>query len=362
MGSSNLDAYERARRADEQRRKKSAALKRKRARRLRRIKLGLLGMAVTIIAASCILYAVQNSKNGGNPTASENNQAMQAALEAAAQVQAEEQEQKLKYPAISANYVEIVSEDVMSPYIALLDVENSEVIAGRSCNEKIYPASMTKVMTLIVAVENIKDLNQTYSLSYEQIDPLVKEQASRAGFDPGEQVTAKDYLYGLVLPSGADAAVALSNITAGSEEAFAELMNKKCEELGLKNTHFTNSSGLYDEEQYTTPIEMALIMQYAMTNETCAEVLSTYQYTTTATSEHPEGLLLTSTMFSRMYGTEVEGVTITAGKTGYTQEAGNCLVSYAEKDGHHYVALTAGASYKWHTIFDDFEIYENYLP
>lgn len=107
---------------------------------------------------------------------------------------------------------------------------------------------------------------------------------------------------------------------------------------------------------------MAMIMQYAMQNPTCAEVLSTYQYTTTPTAQHPEGIKLSSTMFSRMYGNEVENVTIMAGKTGYTQEAGNCLVSYAQKNGHHYVALTAGASYKWHVIFDDFEIYKTYLP
>lgn len=360
MNEEHLDAYERARRADQRRRKKAAALKRKRARRLKRIKLGIAGTAVAVIAASCILYTVRGKGDAETPSSLETNQTVQVALEAAAQLTAPKE--KIKYPTVSEHYTEIVSEDVMSPYIALLDVENGQVIAGRAYNEKIYPASMTKVMTLIVAVENIKDYNQTYALTYELIDPLVRDQASRAGFDPEEQVTVMDYLYGLVLPSGADAAVALSNITAGSEEAFAELMNQKCQELGLKYTHFVNSSGLYDEEQYTTPLEMALIMQYAMTNETCAKVLSTYQYRTSATAQHPEGILLSSTMFSRMYGTEVEGVTITAGKTGYTQEAGNCLVSYAQKDGHHYVALTAGASYKWHTIFDDFEIYKNYLP
>jgi D-alanyl-D-alanine carboxypeptidase (penicillin-binding protein 5/6) len=268
----------------------------------------------------------------------------------------------MQYPSTGADYAEIDDDDIVSPYIALLDVDNSKVIAGKESEERIYPASMTKVMTLVVAVENIKDMSMTYALSSAQIDPLVRAEASRAGFDPNEEVSVTDYLYGLILPSGADAAVALCNIAAGSEEAFVELMNKKCSELGLKNTHFTNSSGLYDEEQYTTPTEMAVIMAYAMTNETCAKVLSTYKYTTTATEKHPEGIALTSTMFGRMYGTEVENVTITAGKTGYTIEAGNCLVSYAEKNGHRYVALTAGASNKWDVIYDDFRIYDRYLP
>ena len=140
------------------------------------------------------------------------------------------------------------------------------------------------------------------------------------------------------------------------------LMNKKCEELGLKNTHFVNSTGLYDDEQYTTPSEMAMIMKYAMENSECAKVLSTFQYTTEKTTQHPDGILLTNTMFSRMYGTEVEGVTITAGKTGYTDEALNCLVSYAVKGDKSYICVTSHAHNKWHCVFDSFEIYGNYLP
>jgi D-alanyl-D-alanine carboxypeptidase (penicillin-binding protein 5/6) len=105
---------------------------------------------------------------------------------------------------------------------------------------------------------------------------------------------------------------------------------------------------------------MAVIMAYAMENETCAQVLSTYQYTTEETEQHPEGILLTSTMFSRMYGDEVTGVQILAGKTGYTIEAGNCLVSYAEKNNKHYVAVSAGATGKWQVIYDAFSLYEQY--
>ena len=151
-------------------------------------------------------------------------------------------------------------------------------------------------------------------------------------------------------------------MTAGSEDNFAVLMNEKCEELGLQNTHFMNASGLHNENQYTTPVEMAMILAYAMQNPECAKILSIYQHTTAPLASHPEGILLTSTMFGRMYGTEVPNVTIQAGKTGYTQEAGNCLVSYAEKTGHHYIALTAGAENRWHVVYDDFELYGNYLP
>lgn len=265
-------------------------------------------------------------------------------------------------PVKSADYKDITSEKVKSAYISLVDIDSHEIIAGRQYDAKIYPASMTKVMTLIIAVENIRDMNDTFTMTTELIDPLVRENASRAGFDPGEKVTANDLLYGLILPSGADAAQALARMIAGSEEEYAGLMNAKCAEIGLKNTHFANTSGLYDADQYTTPVEMGMIMEYAMQNELCAKVLSTYQYTTAPSPQHPGGIALTSTMFSRMYGTEAEGVTITAGKTGYITESGNCLVSYAVKGDKHYVCVTSGGTNKWDSIFDDIELYGNYLP
>lgn len=266
----------------------------------------------------------------------------------------------VKYPEKAENYTELTSAELLSPYIAVVDVTNNKLVAGRNAETRIYPASMTKVMTLIVAVENVKSMDDKFTMTSEIIDPLYRDSASRAGFEPGEEVTARDLMYGLILPSGADGAVGLAQMIAGSEDAFVELMNKKCEELGLKNTHFTNTSGLHNENHYTTPVEMAMILEYAMNNETCAKILSTYQYTTEVTEKHPEGILLTSTMFSRMYGNEVPGVEIKAGKTGYTQEAKHCLVSYAESDGNKYIAVTAGAEGKWNVIYDDFKLYGDF--
>lgn len=333
--------------------------RRKRKQRQKLIILSIVSFLLLFIISVTIIKVTNDS--------SVNNGKEKQAVDDSANVNVENDEVEkekitIPYPTISDSYVEISSSTVSSPYIALLDVENHEIIAGRSCEMKIYPASMTKVMTLIVAVENVESMDDTFILTSEILDPLVKADASRAGFDVGEEVSAKNLLYGLILPSGADAAVALANMTCGSEEEFVKLMNKKCKDLGLSNTHFINTSGLHDENQYTTPIEMAMILEYAMLDETCAEILSTYQYTTEATVQHPEGILLTSTLFSRMYGDEVAGVQIASGKTGYTIEAKNCLVSYATKDNKHYVAVTAGASNRWNVIFDDFEIYKDYTP
>lgn len=246
----------------------------------------------------------------------------------------------------------------------LIDADTGEILGRHGSMRKIYPASMTKVMTLLVAVENLdsSQLNDTYTMTYELLAPLVQENASRVGFDVDEEVTVKDMLYGLILPSGADAAVGLCNYIAGSEEDFVVLMNRKAEELGLTETHFMNSSGLHDKEHYTTCIEMSMIMKAAMDDPLCREILSTYTYTTSPTEQHPDGIVLYSNMFSRMYGTEVEGVTITAGKTGYTDEAGQCLVSFAEKGEHSYILVLAGDYERYQAVYSTFYAYDNYLP
>ena len=256
------------------------------------------------------------------------------------------------YPIATATTAEL-GETVDADYAVLVDVTTGQIVAQKGADSQVYPASVTKVMTLLVAVENATDMNQTFKMSYTFLDPLYLDEATMAGFSSGEEVTVRDMLYGCILPSGADATVGLAHLLAGSEEAFARVMNQKAAELGLKNTHFVNSSGLHNRDHYTTPLDMAVVMAAAMKNPTCREVLSAYQYTTASTPQHPEGLLLTSTMFSRMYGDEPEGATIIAGKTGYTPQAMHTMVSYAEGDnGHDYVFVSMYGTDKWKATYD----------
>ena len=251
---------------------------------------------------------------------------------------------------------------VDSEYGILIDVENNTIVAEKGGNKKIYPASLTKIMTLIVAVEEIEDLNQKYTFKAETLDKLYNEEASVAGFLPDETVSATDILYGAILPSGADATVALAEIVAGSEKEFVKLMNLKANEMGLKQTHFMNSSGLHDEFHYTTPHEMALITNYAVNNKKCFEILSAISYTTAKTEQHPDGIELYSTMFSTMYGNEAETVTIKAGKTGFTNEGGNCLASYAETEkGGKYVLVTTNGSGRYAPTYDAFNAYSKHV-
>lgn len=266
---------------------------------------------------------------------------------------------QLEYPSEAASCTELTASNLSSEYAVLLDLDSNEILAQRGDpNTRIYPASMTKIMTLLVAAEQLDSLDDTFTMTYDIIAPLIEADASRAGFEEGETITLTDLLYGIALPSGADATTAIAIYICDSEENFVQLMNEKAEALGLVNTHFTNASGLHDTDHYSTPLDMAMLMSYVMQNDICREILSTYQYTTSITEQHPEGILLESTMFSRMYGTEVEGITIEAGKTGYTDEARHCLVSYAsDADGKQYAAVTAQGPTYWRAVFDTFALY-----
>lgn len=253
--------------------------------------------------------------------------------------------------------------DINSAYAILIDVDNNTVLASRNGEARIYPASMTKLMTLIVAMEHMADLNDTYTFTYQIINPQVAAGASVAGFSAGETVPLIDLLYGTALPSGADATAAIADYVAGSESVFAELMNEKAEAMGLTNTHFVNASGLHDPDHYSTPHEIALILEYALEIPQLREIISTYQYTTAKTEQHSDGLLLTSTVFSRMRGDEPGNAEVFAGKTGYTHEAKSCLASAAETpDGHTYVLVTAFADGTYAPVYDAIDIYRNYIP
>lgn len=261
------------------------------------------------------------------------------------------------------------SSSLDAKYAVIIDTEENEIVAYRNYNARMYPASLTKVMTLIVAVENIEDLSDTVTITEDMIAPMIAVDASRAGFAVGETPTLEQVLYGIILPSGADASLAVAEYVAGSEEAFVELMNEKAEEMGLENTHFTNTVGLHDAKHYSTAEDMALILAYAIQNETCREVLSAYQYEIPPTEYNPEGILLTSTLFSRMYGDEMPGVVIKGGKTGYTDQSRNCICTFAEANGKTYVMVLGEGTTKWYNIYDTLSAYsvycvggEEYIP
>lgn len=263
------------------------------------------------------------------------------------------------YPERTNESVEF-SEEYDAKSAVLISCGDDRIVACRSENERIYPASLAKVMTLIVAVENTDDLSAAVTITDDMVVPMIELEASRAGFEPGDTFALEDVLYGMILESGADAALAAAVHTAGSEEAFVELMNRKAKELGLKGTHFTNVVGLHHEENYSTASDMAVILEYATGNEICRRILECYEYKTAPTAQHPEGLKFTSTLFSRMYGDEMPDVKIIGGKTGYTDEAGNCIESYAEVNGNTYILVLCGGKTNWNNIYNTLSAYSVY--
>ena len=251
--------------------------------------------------------------------------------------------------------------DIISNYAVFIDMESGTIIARKSETSRIVPASMTKVLTLLVAVENIDNLDDTFEITSDITDYCLKNDCSNAGFVPGEVVTIRDLLYAAILPSGADGALGLAYYVAGSQEAFVELMNAKLEELGIAGTaHFTNCVGLYDDNHYCTICDMAVIMQAAVKNKTCREVLSAHIYTTSVTEKHPEGIPLSNWFLRRIEDKDTNGEVI-CGKTGYVGQSQHCAVSYGiDKSGREYICVTADAAGKWRCIEDHAYLYKEY--
>ena len=247
-------------------------------------------------------------------------------------------------------YSKLLGNSIYSEHAIIVDIEQNRVVASRNSGVKMYPASMTKVMTLYVAVTNIPrdDLySKTFKITRELADYLYRENATVAYFAVNEEVLLIDCLYGAILPSGADACIALATHLAGGEEGFAEMMNKAAKDLGLKNTHFTNCTGLHDPDHYTTAYDMAVILNAAMQNELCRDVLSTAKYTSHSTPQNPDGITWYSTALSRLSPYNKPSMTFIAGKTGYTPEARQCLASVCRTaDGKEYIMVTGYANHK----------------
>ena len=230
--------------------------------------------------------------------------------------------------------------EVSSQYALLVDAQSGRVLMDMNGEQKMYPASMTKVMTTLVAIEALEEtnaLNELITIDADMFYYLNKQHASMAGFMPGEQVPAIELLYGIMLPSGGESTFAIAREIAGTEEAFVELMNQKASDIGLTQTNFENPTGLHHPNHYTTAEEMVILLRYALNNELFRELFTSTTHTTAS------GLRLDSTLFSPIPRTEVTNGEIIGGRTGFTLEAGRCLISLAVINGREYILVTGAA-------------------
>ena len=254
------------------------------------------------------------------------------------------------YIATTSQFVQQIDGVIDSNNTILIEIgeDSCMSIAEKDADSTIYPASMTKVMSLLVACENLNSLSTKLTVTKEVADFAEHNDGSGFGLKVGEILTVKDLLYLTSYQSDTIAIITLAEHISGSEENFVELMNAKARELGLTNTNFSNCTGLHDANNYTTCREMAAIMTYALDNPLCRELLTSYQgykLVTNMRSEEDKNIFY-STWYSGRFkdNPRLSTVVIKGGKTGYTDEAGVCLVTYAESKstGKAYVNVIVG--------------------
>lgn len=257
----------------------------------------------------------------------------------------------------------ISSENLHSDYGYLIRLSDQAVMMDKEGEAKSYPSSLTKIMTLLVAIEKLPDLDENVTLSDRMIKELYRQGSLMSGFVGGENVTVKDLLYAVMMPSAADACIGLAEKVSGSEAAYVELMNQKAAELGMKNTHFTNCTGLHDENHYSTCKDLAQMMVYALKNDAFRSLFTAPNYTTTSTTPHPAGIKFENPLFKSLEGKKLNnGGVIEGGKTGYTKEAGLCLASLAKIGEEEYLLVTthadgASTTEQFH-VTDAFTVYD----
>lgn len=345
--------------------RQSTMRKRKRQQQIRKMILSLAGFFCILLVISILSKVVSGHRSKDNAENINGTEAVEENIASATEgteeaAVAQNTEAPKVFSAQETADTTNVGDEIVSDHAVLIDLENGNIVSQKGANERMNPASMTKVLTVLVAAEHVKDLDDTFTFTLDVTDYAYINDCSTAGFLENETVTVRDLFYGTILPSGGDAAVGLATYVAGSQEAFVEMMNEKIDELGLSDSaHFTNCVGIYDENLYCTAYDMAIILEAAMSNDLCKEVLSTHCYTTSATEQHPEGLVISNWFLRRIEDKETIG-TVVCGKTGYVVQAGSCAASYGEApDGHGYICVTAGSSSSWQCIYDQVTLYDS---
>ncbi len=231
--------------------------------------------------------------------------------------------------------------EASTPYICLMDASTGTVLYEKSARDKLYPASTTKIMTCILAIEMCDDLYEVVNVGtgYDTRGSLMK-------FVNNEELRVIDLIYGTMMVSGNDAAYVLARHIGGSESAFVSLMNQKAAEIGMENTHFVKPNGLHKDDHYSTAYDMALLGRYAMQNETFRQVVGSEYFDVPASEWDSDGYHLeNSNRLIHMMDTDAVNYKYqyaTGIKTGDTDQAGRCLVASAQKDGVELIYASFG--------------------
>ena len=261
-----------------------------------------------------------------------------------------DEENDLRINEIESDVLETLGNKAEEPNInsrsaIIYDRTTKKVIWGKKENEIRAMASTTKIMTAIVVLEN-SNINDVVIVSKK----AANTGGSRLKINTGDKITVNDLLYGLMLKSGNDAAVALAEYSGGSIEGFANMMNKKAKELGLKNTNFVTPHGLDNDKHFTTAYELAILTDYALSNEKFSRIVKTKQ-TTITVNGNQRVISNTNELLGNLNG--VDGV-----KTGFTGNAGRCLVTSCTRNGNQIITVVLGADTKKYRTSDSIKLIE----
>lgn len=255
---------------------------------------------------------------------------------------------------IDYSEIETLDIDLHSKSYLLIRLNDLKALYGEKYNSVIYPASLTKVLTMDTCVNRANSLEETSYVTQDQYNSLISENASLAGLIPFKEYSLKDLLYYLVLPSGADAGEAISNYFESKGMDLVDEMNKRCSELGLENSHFTNPTGLHNDNMYTTLKDLSLIYFDAIKNDIAKDILKT---------SYSEEYRLYSTVYP--LSNRSDGIVVFGGKTGFTDEAHQNIIVFFEAKNRSYMLLLAGApgnpGLGEHYHFDDVNLILDYL-
>lgn len=257
---------------------------------------------------------------------------------------------------ISIMHVNASEFKIDSKTAILYQLDENKVLYEKDSDKQISIASLTKIMTCLVAIENVSDLNKQVTITKEVFNGT--SELSKAGFKVGDKVTYYDLLYGAMLPSGGDATNALALNISGSINKYVDLMNKKAKELKLTKTHFVNTTGLDAKGHYSSVKDVAALLNYSLKNEKFKKIFTTMRYTTTNGK-----LKFKSTVLKNASKYNLNTSIIKGAKTGFTDEAGLCMASISDKDNIHYLLVTCGGNTKDntpHQVVDALTIYNYY--
>ena len=256
-----------------------------------------------------------------------------------------------------------VFEKITAPNLILGETNSTRILYERNADEKIYPASITKLMTAILVVENC-ELDEIVTVSENAVFSVPSGYVN-ANLQVGEELTVEDLLYVMLIPSANDAANALAEHVGGSIESFSAMMNTRAKELGCTGSNFTNPSGLHQKEHYITTRDLFFIAKEAINKPIIKKIINTTSYTLPETNKYTntksKRIFTTTNYMLRESLTKYYKDYCIGGKTGYTTEAKNCVVEYAEKDGIELIAIVMGenANVKGQKFLDAIKMFEH---